>query len=121
MQRRVLVTGDRRWTDWRVIRGALLVEQGERSPDTMTLIHGDCPTGADRIANGLATDWRWNVERYPADWYAFGRKAGPLRNTRMVERGAHVCLAFLTDQSRGTVDCADKAEAAGIEVKRFYA
>lgn len=117
VSKRILVTGSRHWTDRQQVFDHLHLFSGGRGT---VLVHGACPTGADRIADEITYDWPWIVERHPAYWDAHGKAAGPLRNQQMVDLGADVCIAFLMPDSRGTVDCAAKAEAAGIRVVRVY-
>jgi hypothetical protein len=79
------------------------------------LIHGDCPSGADAMAERIWVDeWDKPRERYPANW-KLGRGAGLARNQQMVDLGADVCLAFRRGNSRGTTHCANAATLAGIE------
>lgn len=112
---RVLVTGSRDWTDERAISDALrAIGSGIASQD-VTVVHGHCPTGADAIADKAARIFGMNVERHPADW-SLGKKAGPLRNQKMVDLGADVCLAFPLPGSRGTKHCMGAATKAGIPV-----
>jgi hypothetical protein len=83
------------------------------------LVSGNCPTGADAIAERF---WEANgmpVERHPADWKTFGKAAGPKRNQEMVDLGADVCLAFPMKGSRGTMHCMKAAKAAGIPLKIY--
>lgn len=122
--RRVLVTGSREWGEAHHVYSALakqVIEYGE-----ITVVHGDCPTGADLHARKWAQD-RIKLgmqqgfaivrhEAYPALWDDFDKAAGPIRNKYMVQLGADVCLAFPTSTSRGTISCMKLAQAAGIEV-----
>lgn len=113
---RILVTASRDWNDYITIKRKLLEHaKGNRN---VTVIHGDCPTGGDRIADAVATELGWAVEKYPADWQQHGKSAGPIRNVLMVRKGAHVCVAFIKGQSRGATGCADLAEKAGIPTDR---
>jgi hypothetical protein len=57
-------------------------------------------------------------EPYPADW-SFGKSGGPVRNQKMVDAGADVCLAFPLPDSTGTVDCMERARIAGIPTLVF--
>jgi len=132
---RVLVTGSRDWDDRDAIYRALHVEVMEKfgrkgydddghfvdwlCPDNLTLVHGDCPTGADRIADDWALSHWIHVERHPAEWKKFGKPAGFIRNKEMVERGADLCLAFIKNNSRGAGMTADLAEKAGIKTLRY--
>ncbi|GAA4225943.1 hypothetical protein GCM10022254_09160 [Actinomadura meridiana] len=126
---RILVTGSRAWDDAATIRTAL-DEVYFSSTCTMpvTVVHGDCPHGADAIVHAWAADTRraeWVVgeERHPADWRpgggAFDRSAGHRRNAEMVNAGADLCLAFIRDRSSGATHTADLAERAGIPVRRW--
>lgn len=128
---RLLITGSRDWSDKQMIRDALRgAVSGIRSRD-VTLVHGDCPTGADRIADETGRLWGFDIEPHPADW-SRGRKAGPERNAHMVSLGADLCLAFIGDctsprctrsgahPSHGATGCADLAEAVGITTIRRY-
>lgn len=118
---RVLITGSRTWRDEQTIRNALAAVVFQHDPANVTIVHGACPTGADAIADRIATDWGsgLTVERHPADWERYGRRAGPLRNQHMVDLGADLCLAFQVNGSRGTADCIRRAERAGIPVRRY--
>ena len=128
---RILITGSRDWTDSAVIRSAL----GETwiMLGAFTLVHGDCPTGADRIADVWGRenhDIGVILAPYPADWKTYGRRAGPIRNAAMVGMGADCCFAFIgpctsmfcerpdPHGSHGASGCADMAEAAGIPTLR---
>jgi hypothetical protein len=113
---RILVTGSRDWEDRDTLWGAL---NNTASQVGVTLVHGDCPTGADHMAQEWAEcQPDVTVERYPADW-SEGKSAGPRRNRVMVDLGADVCLAFIKDASRGASMTARWAEEAGIKTIRY--
>ena len=120
---RILVTGSRTWDDKDFIWNVLDVALPELRD--VTIVHGACPKGADAIAQGWVRDklvnggGRVRAERHPADWSQFGRAAGFRRNAEMVRLGADLCVAFVRDNSRGATNCADLAERAGIETRRF--
>ena len=104
---RVLVCGSRTWTDRARIRAEL-----ETLPRDAIIIHGACPSGADAIANEEAEALGMRVERYPADWNHYGKRAGFLRNTEMANTQPDLCLAFRTPgKSNGTDDMIVKATA----------
>jgi YspA, cpYpsA-related SLOG family len=119
---RILVTGSREWDDEATLRSALIAAASERPEDTdLIIVHGACPRGADAMADTWAKDYACRVERHPAEWGRFGKQAGFIRNTVMVEAGADECLAFVKDGSRGATHCAALAQRAGIPVLRFTA
>lgn len=115
---RILITGSRDWTDEETIEKALDLYDNGR--DTV-LVSGSCPTGADQICEveGVLRDWI--VERHPADWKKYGKKAGFVRNSEMVSLGADICLAFIKNESKGASMTARLAEEAGIPTLRFTA
>lgn len=118
---RVLVTGSRDWTDWALVGIALADACKRAEPDPVIIVHGDCPTGGDAIAERWARQHGVATEPHAADWREFGRAAGPIRNRLMVNLGADECVAFIRNQSRGATHCAEVAEQAGIPVRRWTA
>lgn len=117
---RILVTGSRDWTDSRLLCEAISAAADEAGRGRVVIVHGACPRGADKLADLYAGAQEFGVERHPADWKGgYGKAAGFVRNAQMVKLGADVCLAFIKDGSRGATHCADLAEKAGIDVRRF--
>lgn len=118
---RILITGSRDWADWHrvqiAIREALFAYQDSRDRlSDAVVVHGGA-RGADACAAVVAPRMGLRTEEHRADWARDGKAAGPLRNQRMVDLGADVCLAFPMPGSRGTWDCVRRAEAAGIPVQ----
>lgn len=110
MSRRVLVTGSRDWRDSWTVEGALYehMVQGD------ILVHGACPTGADKFASAY---WKLQggvVDAWPADWRAYGRAAGPMRNMAMIDTEPDLVLAFILNGSPGATGCLDLAIQAGL-------
>lgn len=128
---RILITGSRTWDlyesisvriteailDW--VRDHPGLEKGPIN--WVSIVHGNCPKGADALADHFATKiLNCNVERMDADWSQFGRRAGFVRNRRMVNSAPDVCLAFIRDNSKGATGCRDLAKKAGIPTESFY-
>lgn len=117
---RILITGSRDWPFERQLcntlneyRDKTIKGLGERH----ILVSGACPTGADAMAEAYAKDVGWIVERYPANWSTYGKRAGFIRNAEMVEMGADLCIAFIYNQSKGATMTAKLAERAGIPTR----
>lgn len=110
---RILITGSREHEDVELIEYA--IESQLNYAEEITIVHGDCPRGADAIADQYAMDNDLQVERHPADWERYSKKAGIIRNQEMVDLGADICIAFPIGKSPGTRHCANAAKRAGIK------
>lgn len=109
---RILITGSRDFDNFELMKYILNFFKEEKD---VTLIHGDC-RGADKIAGYIGKSLGFNIEAHPADWDKYGKKAGPIRNTEMVDSGADLVLAFPIGNSYRTKDCIRKAEQRGIPI-----
>jgi len=122
---RILITGSRDWPDDGSVHLLIgyhygqLLGQNPRDRSGLTIVHGACPTGADAIADRLGQHPGVTIERHPADWEAFGKRAGFVRNQVMVNLGADLCIAFIRRSSRGASHTAEQAEKAGIATVRY--
>lgn len=115
---KVLITGSRNWSDKNRIKEELLKINNSYQNEEIILLSGNC-SGADSIAEEYAEELNWIVKRFPANWKAFGRYAGPKRNQEMVNEKPKICLAFPIGASIGTRGCIKMALKAGVEVKIF--
>lgn len=110
---RILICGDRNWTNQDLIYKEL--EGYKLDPKVTTIIHGAC-RGADRLAGRAARCLGLDVKEFPADWKKYGNAAGPIRNTQMLDEKPNLVLAFHNDieNSKGTKDMVKKARKAGV-------
>ena len=85
-----------------------------------SFMQGGEPNGADRIAKEWAKT-KIGLERFEckADWTTYGKAAGPIRNSRMLEWKPDMVVAFPDPESKGTWDMIDKARAAGVNTIVF--
>lgn len=118
MTARILITGSRMLTDrdFDLVRDAIAKAVSDLGD--AVVVHGNAQ-GADRLADRAARSLGLKTEPHSARWRTEGKAAGPLRNQRMVNLGADVCLAFPVGESRGTRDCMRRAEEAGIPVRVY--
>lgn len=118
--KRLLITGTRHGWDHDHLKTVLhewyrtLSEYGQE----VVLVHGDAD-GVDRQARDIWLAMGHPVEPHPAKWKQFGMKAGPMRNTEMVQLHADQCIAFPDKTSVGTHDCASKARRWGIPTETY--
>jgi hypothetical protein len=114
--KRVLVCGGRSFADIDLLNGVL--DKLSANYTIECIIEGDAP-GADRMAGTWARSHGIPNFKFAADWKAFGRAAGPKRNSKMLELHPNLVIAF--PGSRGTADMVGKAKNAGIEVVEISA
>lgn len=114
---RVLICGDRNWTNYEVIIKALSeVQQAEG----VELVIEGAANGADTLGKNAALQLGIPVAEYPALWGKHGRSAGPIRNTQMLKEGKPtLVLAFhpFIENSKGTKHMVEIAMKAGVPVK----
>jgi hypothetical protein len=112
---RIIVTGGRAFTD------AALVGKVLDAFFMPEIAVGDYPGGVDE----LVAEWAKRMSIVPTvhraysgpdSWEVHGKAAGGMRNQRMVDAGADLCIAF--PGGKGTDNCAKKARKAGIPVLR---
>ena len=121
---RLLICGDRHWSEIKPIRREVIRLNGPRkypSGVIEVIISGHAP-GADILGEFVAEELEIPTEVYPAQWDVYGRAAGPIRNQQMLDEGkpTHV-LAFHPnlDKSKGTKDMVTRAMKAGVKVEAF--
>lgn len=114
---RVLICGDRSWTNAEAVIKAL--SEVQQAEGVEVVIEGEA-TGADTLGKRAALQLGIPVEAYPADWRKHGRSAGPIRNAQMLKEGKPtLVLAFhpFIDNSKGTKHMVEIALKAGVPVK----
>jgi len=111
---RVLVCGSRDFDDYDFVWNKIHELDSRLGPFT-TLIHGYA-SGVDSqaaIVAGTLKDCK--IIGYRAEWRRYGKRAGPIRNQRMLDEGKpDLVIAF--PGGRGTADMKQRARRAGIEV-----
>ncbi len=108
----VLVCGSRTFSDQALVNRIL----DEVHPSVV--VHGDA-SGADRLAKRWALANAVPQRAYPAEWSKYGRRAGPLRNQRMIDSEPLLGLGVAFPGGVGTADMVRRLEAAGIPVRKI--
>jgi hypothetical protein len=112
---RVLVCGGRAYVDRQALYDAL---DKLHSQHKFELLIAGGARGADSLADEWARERGVPTEIYQADWAGLGRKAGPIRNQRMLDEGVpQLVVAF--PGGRGTADMTSRARMVGIETVVF--
>lgn len=120
----VVVTGSRTWTNESQIKQRMeeLEAEAKVKGEKLTVVHGDCPRGADRMCGKWAEIVGAKVIPEPAEWMVDGRKnweAGKERNIYMLDeyKPDRVEAFRAKGRSNGTDHCVEQAYRRGIEVK----
>lgn len=108
---RVLVCGGRDYNDQAMLFGMLDMEA--ETNGIISIIQGDCPTGADHLARMWAISRNCHFDSFPANWKAHGKAAGPIRNQQMIDEGKPTKV-FTFPGARGTADMVRRAKKAGL-------
>ena len=116
---RLVVAGSRSFGDYDRLAADLDRLLARRLP-AVEIICGGCPSGADALAVRYARSRGLALRLFPADWAAYGRSAGPIRNRAMAMAG-HALVAYWDGSSRGTASMIGAAQARGLRVvvRRF--
>ena len=75
--------------------------------------------GADALGEEYAHEHSIELTLFPADWSRYGRAAGPIRNSQMIEYAQEanaLVVAFWNGKSPGTKNTIDLAKRSGIEI-----
>jgi hypothetical protein len=117
----VIVCGSRSWDDWSVV-DHVISQIRRRYGDDVVVVHGGA-RGADRMAGYAARKAGLDVIVEAADWDRHGKRAGILRNARMLSRHQPVAVIGLSHRpvTRGTAHMLSIAQRAGVRVWRVGA
>jgi len=109
---KVLVCGDRNWTNYWIIYDVL-----SKLDKNIIIIHGNA-RGADIMAGTIASKLGMKVIPVPAEWEKYGKAAGVIRNRVMLDMKPNLVIAFHNniERSKGTKDCVKEAQRRSIEV-----
>lgn len=116
MVKRVVVAGCRYYNDYAAAKEFIeqVISEIRESHD-LVFLSGDC-VGADQLGERFAKENGFAVEHFPADWQAFGKSAGPIRNRQMADAADYV-ICFWDGKSRGTASMINYAKKLGKPVK----
>ena len=112
---KVLVCGGRNFDDYDYLADKLDALDGRYAIDE--IIQGEA-RGADALAERWAKLRAVKCTGFRAEWSTYGRRAGPLRNLRMLQEGRpDLVVAFAG--GKGTANMISQAKAAGVRVINY--
>lgn len=110
---KVLVSGSRTINNFLTVQQAI-VESPWWPTEVERFIIGDAD-GVDSLAYEFAQEHETPVEIFEAEWQRYGKGAGPIRNSEMVDK-ADCLIAIWDSESPGTEDAIQKAIGSGLDV-----
>ena len=113
---RVIIAGSRSFDDYEFMKEKL-DEFFSKERDEIEIVSGHAD-GVDRLGERYAAERGIPCKVFPAEWKKHGKKAGPLRNSQMLEYAEERCpvvVAFWNGTSSGTFDTIKKAVKKDIE------
>lgn len=119
MEIRVIVCGDREYSDYEVFKSQLSQVLAEY--ENVTLVSGHAK-GVDTMAERYALEKNIPIKVFPAEWKKYGKSAGPIRNATMLKYALEqtaIVVAFWNGSSRGTGNMLKQAKGAGVECHLF--
>lgn len=111
---RILVCGSRHYEDEDRIR-QVLQEYDDPRNVPVSVLHGDYPTGVDRIVDDIAWLIGFEVQRFPTHW-RYKRRGKGLRDREMLDQRPDLVIVFGDD--RNVTGLVTEAVLRGIRVRR---
>lgn len=106
---KLAIIGSRGFTDYDFLKKNVSTFL-ERNSLTCTHIVSGGAKGADTLGHRYALEHQLEMIVFRPDWKQFGKRAGFIRNTEIIEN-ADIVIAFWDGSSNGTKDAVDKAIA----------
>ena len=113
---KIIIAGGRDFMDYNLLKEKVnKILQEKRVTHKIVIISG-CARGADTLGVRYASENAFDVDKYPADWDKYGKKAGYMRNVEMAEN-ADALIAFWDGKSKGTKHMIDIATERNLPIR----
>lgn len=116
-QFKVIIAGTRYFNDYSLLKETAnrLLADKITAGYSIVIVSGGC-AGADLLGERYARENGYSIDRYPAEWEKYGRKAGIMRNAVMADN-VDALIAYWDGVSRGTKNMIDEARKRGLAVR----
>lgn len=112
---RVIIAGSRSFSNYDLLREHCLSLLHDKMQRNVVVIVSGHAHGADLLGERFAKEFGLPCEHHPANWKAFGKAAGLIRNAEMA-KNADALIAFWDGKSRGTSHMINFARRKGLDV-----
>ena len=109
----IAVVGSRVFENYRILEMTLDCLIRDRGFSDITIVSGGA-RGADTLAERYAKNRGYKLIVREANWDAYGKRAGFLRNEEMAEM-VDLCVGFVVGDSKGTTHMLKSCADRGVE------
>ena len=113
---KTIIAGGRDFMDYNLLKEKTNKILQEKKITHKIVIISGCARGADTLGLRYASENAFDVEKYPAEWDKYGKKAGYMRNVEMAEN-ADALIAFWDGKSKGTKHMIDIATERNLPIR----
>jgi len=114
----IAVVGSREFKSKEIFLSVMTGVKYEFRGEFVTIISGGAD-GPDTWAYDWAKEHGLNTEIIPAEWKKYGKPAGMIRNTKIVNR-ADLIIAFWDGSSHGTNDTIEKTKTQKKDLRIIW-
>lgn len=96
---KVIIAGSREFDNYDMLKEKCdkILSRKVNDGEEIIIVSGTAK-GADMLGEKYAEEKGYKVERYPANWNKYGKRAGYLRNKKMAEV-SNACIVFLNSKA----------------------
>ena len=119
LTKRVIIAGCRNYNNYAEAKKFidLYLKELKKNCDII-IVSGGC-TGADTLGERYAAENNIKVEKHPANWDKYGKRAGPVRNKEMAQISDYL-ICFWDGKSTGTSSMIRYARIFGLPTRIKY-
>ena len=116
-KRKIIIAGGRDFNDYKLLKQKCdyLLSKVVEAGDEIIIVSGQT-RGADLLGEKYAYEKDYKINKYPANWKMYGKKAGYIRNEQMA-KASHALIAFWDGESKGTKHMIDLAVKYNLKVR----
>ena len=121
---RIIICGGRHFDDYETLEKVVdkVISELKLTSQEIEIVSGNCQ-GTDLLGELYAEKHELKCTVFPAKWKKFGKAAGPIRNSEMIDYISDsenpIVIAFVSPNSKGTMDTVNKAVKAGFTVYKI--
>ena len=120
---KLIICGGRHFDDYEALERVVDKVISElNSSEESEIVSGHCQ-GTDLLGELYAEKHGLKCSVFPAKWEKFGKAAGPIRNSEMIDYISDsenpMVIAFVGPNSKGTMDTVNKAVKAGFTIYKI--